>query len=81
MGGLYSLLLCTHMYSWYEAMVHYVTELSYTHTFLGRKQEVLSVPNIPLLVRKKDLNGSCLPHSQTLTPSHGQSVPPPAAGT
>lgn len=46
----------------------------YTHA--PRQESGGSVLNIPLLVKEKDPNGSCLPHSQTLTPSHRQSVPP-----
>lgn len=57
-------------------MVHYVTELHIPGQKAGG-----TVPNIPLLVKEKDPKGSCLPYSQTLTPSYGQSVPPPASGT
>lgn len=41
----------------------------YTHA--PRQESGGSVLNIPLLVKEKDPNGSCLPH-----PSHRQSVPP-----
>lgn len=70
---LYLLLLCTHMYTWYEPMIHYVTD--YVIHVCAQAGIGRFCSEYPTAGKRKDPNGSCLPHSQTLPPTDNLCLP------